>query len=109
MSIQWRSCLLSLLVQTFLLVIAANDFFDAGEPASTTFGITTLTLPRLELNPDPAYWARMRVWQGKRGDQRVSLLHTHGVGIHPGLHRQPDGTILATTYTTATKTTGAAL
>jgi hypothetical protein len=37
---------------------------------------------------------------GKPGQYRVSLLRTFKDGFYPGLHRLPDGTIVATTYTT---------
>lgn len=42
----------------------------------------------------------MRFWRGKRGEQRVSLLRTHEVGIHPGVHQLPDGIIVVTSDTT---------
>ncbi|AWI09472.1 sialidase family protein [Ereboglobus luteus] len=46
-----------------------------------TFGITTLTPPRLEFNPNPAYWPRMRLWQGI-----------------PSIERAPGGRLWATWY-----------
>jgi hypothetical protein len=41
--------------------------------------------------------------QGHPGQYRVSLLKTFKDGFYPGIHRLPDGTIVATTYTTAGK------
>jgi len=38
--------------------------------------------------------------QGKPGQYRVSLLKTFKDGFYPGIHLLPDGTIVATTYTT---------
>jgi hypothetical protein len=38
--------------------------------------------------------------QARPGQYRVSLLRTFKDGFYPGLHRLPDGTIVATTYTT---------
>ena len=38
--------------------------------------------------------------QGKPGEYRVSLLRTFKDGFYPGLHQLPDGTLVATTYTT---------
>lgn len=40
------------------------------------------------------------IWQGKPGQYRVSLLKTFKDGFYPGIHLLPDGTIVATTYTT---------
>ena len=37
---------------------------------------------------------------GRPGQHRVSLLRTFKDGFYPGLHQLPDGTIVATTYTT---------
>lgn len=41
--------------------------------------------------------------QGKPGQYRVSLLRTFKDGFYPGLHQLPDGTLVATTYTTYAK------
>ena len=41
--------------------------------------------------------------QGKPGQYRVSLLKTFKDGFYPGIHLLPDGTIIATTYTTYRK------
>ena len=38
--------------------------------------------------------------EGKPGQYRVSLLKTFKDGFYPGIHLLPDGTIVATTYTT---------
>ena len=38
--------------------------------------------------------------QGKPGQYRVSLLRTIKDGFYPGIHLLPDGTVVATTYTT---------
>ena len=38
--------------------------------------------------------------QGRPGQYRVSLLKTFKDGFYPGIHLLPDGTIVATTYTT---------
>ena len=38
--------------------------------------------------------------QGRPGQYRVSLLRTFKDGFYPGIHLLPDGTIVATTYTT---------
>jgi hypothetical protein len=40
---------------------------------------------------------------GKPGQYRVSLLKTFKDGFYPGIHLLPDGTIVATTYTTYRK------
>ena len=40
------------------------------------------------------------------GQYRVSLLRTFKDGFYPGLHQLPDGTIVATTYTTYGKDDG---
>ncbi|MBP6865451.1 MAG: exo-alpha-sialidase [Candidatus Didemnitutus sp.] len=47
-----------------------------------TFGITTLTPPWIDVKPGPAYWARMRLWQGI-----------------PSIERAPGGRLWATWYT----------
>jgi hypothetical protein len=44
--------------------------------------------------------------QGNPGQYRISLLRTFHDGFYPGLHQLPDGTIVATTYTTYTKDDG---
>ena len=44
--------------------------------------------------------------QGKPGQYRVSLLKTFKDGFYPGIHLLPDGTIVATTYTTYRKDDG---
>jgi len=44
--------------------------------------------------------------QGRPGQYRMSLLRTHKDGFYPGIHLLPDGTIVATTYTTAGKDDG---
>jgi hypothetical protein len=44
--------------------------------------------------------------QGRPGQYRVSLLRTFKDGFYPGLHQLPDGTIVATTYTTYGKDDG---
>ncbi|MDR2676196.1 MAG: glycoside hydrolase [Opitutaceae bacterium] len=54
---------------------------SAPAPAAETFGITTLTPPRLDTNPNPAYWPRMRLWQGV-----------------PSIERAPAGRLWATWY-----------
>jgi photosystem II stability/assembly factor-like uncharacterized protein len=41
--------------------------------------------------------------QGRPGQYRVSLLKTVKDGFYPGIHLLPDGTIVATTYTTRSK------
>lgn len=38
--------------------------------------------------------------QGRPGQYRISLLRTFKDGFYPGIHLLPDGTIVATTYTT---------
>ena len=44
--------------------------------------------------------------QGRPGQYRVSLLKTFKDGFYPGIHLLPDGTIVATTYTTYGKDDG---
>jgi len=41
---------------------------------------------------------------GRPGQYRVSLLNTFKDGFYPGIHRLPDGTIVATTYANARET-----
>jgi hypothetical protein len=43
---------------------------------------------------------------GRPGQYRVSLLRTFKDGFYPGIHLLPDGTIVATTYTTTGKDDG---
>ena len=43
---------------------------------------------------------------GRPGQYRVSLLKTFKDGFYPGIHLLPDGTIVATTYTTSGKDDG---
>jgi hypothetical protein len=44
--------------------------------------------------------------QGRPGQYRVSLLKTFKDGFYPGIHLLPDGTIVATTYTTYARDDG---
>lgn len=44
--------------------------------------------------------------QGRPGQYRISLLRTFHDGFYPGIHLLPDGTIVATTYTTYRKEDG---
>jgi hypothetical protein len=53
----------------------------AGAEPAETFGITTLTPPRLDTAPNAAYWPRMRLWQGV-----------------PSIERAPGGRLWATWY-----------
>jgi hypothetical protein len=67
-----------------LLLLAGVSFACiplAGAAPAETFGITTLTPPRLDTAPNPAYWPRMRLWQGV-----------------PSLERAPGGRLWATWY-----------
>jgi hypothetical protein len=41
--------------------------------------------------------------QGRPGQYRVSLLKTFKDGFYPGIHLQPDGTIVTTTYANTRK------
>ncbi|OAM90290.1 glycoside hydrolase [Termitidicoccus mucosus] len=68
-------------VLTILPLLLFASLAMAADKSSETFGITTLTPPRLDTNPNPAYWPRMRLWQGI-----------------PGIERAPGGRLWATWY-----------
>lgn len=69
-----------------ILALCALAGLPATLPGQTgpdgTFGITTLTPPWIDVKPGPAYWARMRLWQGI-----------------PSIERAPGGRLWATWYT----------
>ena len=69
------------LVRCAGLAAALFGGLHAANPPQATFGITTLTPPRLDLNPHPGYWPRHRLWQGI-----------------PGIERAPGGRLWATWY-----------
>lgn len=58
----------------------AHNLLAAGVPEQT-FGIETLTPPRLDTAPGPGYWPRLRLWQGI-----------------PSIERAPGGRLWATWY-----------
>lgn len=67
-----------LLISLTLLTCA---HLQAADLPTETFGITTLTPPRLDLKPHPGYWPRSRLWQGI-----------------PSIERAPKGRLWATWY-----------
>jgi hypothetical protein len=81
-------------LRSALILIAAGPATRAGDTATVPFGITTLTPPRIDLNPGPAYWARMRLWQGIPSVERAPqgrlwvTWYTGGVGEGKGQNHQ---------------------
>ncbi len=60
----------SLQLLVLVLVCLASQSAKALSPEE--FGVTTLTPPELELDPDPTYWARTRMWQGIPSIERTT-------------------------------------
>ena len=109
---------------TSLMMFSRDEGKTWSKPVDTPWGLTGdrhhgIRLPdgRLVIvfrNSAPLAPAHFIAWigtyddikQGKPGQYRVSLLRTFKDGFYPGLHQLPDGTIVATTYTTYGKDDG---
>ena len=109
---------------TSLMMFSRDEGTTWSEPVDTPWGLTGdrhhgIRLPdgRLVIvfrNAAPLAPAHFIAWvgtyddirQGRPGQCRVSLLRTHKDGFYPGIHLLPNGTIVATTYTTAGKDDG---
>ena len=103
---------------TSLVMFSRDEGKTWSQPVDTPWGLTGdrhhgVRLPdgRLVIvfrNSAPFAPAHFIAWigtyedikQGRPGQYRVSLLRTFKDGFYPGLHRLPDDTIVATTYTT---------
>lgn len=103
---------------TSLMMFSRDEGKTWSKPVDTPWGLTGdrhhgLRLPdgRLVIvfrNSAPLAQAHFIAWvgtyddikAGRPGQHRVSLLRTFKDGFYPGLHQLPDGTIVATTYTT---------
>jgi hypothetical protein len=103
---------------TSLVMFSRDEGKTWSKPVDTPWGLTGdrhhgLRLPdgRLVIvfrNSAPLAQAHFIAWvgtyddikEGRPGQHRVSLLRTFKDGFYPGLHQLPDGTIVATTYTT---------
>jgi hypothetical protein len=103
---------------TSLVMFSRDEGRTWSKPVDTPWGLTGdrhhgVPLPdgRLVIvfrNSAPLASAHFIAWvgtyddirQGRPGQYRVSLLRTFKDGFYPGIHLLPDGTIVATTYTT---------
>lgn len=83
-------------VSMFFVVLLAGAVARANAQARPpeTFGITTLTPPWIDVNPGPAYWPRMRLWQGipsierARGGRLWVTWYSGGIGEGKGHNHQ---------------------
>lgn len=109
---------------TSLVMFSRDEGKTWSTPVDTPWGLSGdrhhgLRLPDDRLvvvfrNTAPFAPARLVAWIGtyddiKRnqpGQYRINLLRTFKDGFYPGLHRLPDGTIIATTYTTLRENDG---
>jgi hypothetical protein len=109
---------------TSLMMFSRDEGKTWSQPVDTPWGLTGdrhhgIRLPdgRLVIvfrNSAPLAPSHFIAWigtyddikQGRPGQYRVSLLRTFKDGFYPGLHQLPDGTIVATTYTTYGKDDG---
>lgn len=103
---------------TSLVMFSRDEGKTWSKPVDTPWGLTGdrhhgIRLPdgRLVIvfrNSAPLAQSHFIAWigtyddikHGRPGQYRVSLLRTFKDGFYPGLHQLPDGTIVATTYTT---------
>jgi hypothetical protein len=109
---------------TSLMMFSRDEGKTWSKPVDTPWGLTGdrhhgIRLPdgRLVIvfrNSAPLAPAHFTAWVGtyddikhaRPGQYRVSLLRTFKDGFYPGIHQLPDGTIVATTYTTYGKDDG---
>ena len=109
---------------TSLVMFSRDEGKTWSKPVDTPWGLTGdrhhgIRLPdgRLVIvfrNSAPLAPSHFIAWIGtyndikhaRPGQYRVSLLRTFKDGFYPGLHQLPDGTIVATTYTTYGKDDG---
>ncbi len=109
---------------TSLMMFSRDEGKTWSKPVDTPWGLTGdrhhgIRLPdgRLVIvfrNSAPLAPAHFTAWVGtyddikhaRPGQYRVSLLRTFKDGFYPGIHQLPDGTIVATTYTTFGKDDG---
>ena len=109
---------------TSLVMFSRDEGKTWSKPVDTPWGLTGdrhhgIRLPdgRLVIvfrNSAPLAPSHVIAWIGtyndikhaRPGQYRVSLLRTFKDGFYPGLHQLPDGTIVATTYTTYGKDDG---
>jgi hypothetical protein len=109
---------------TSLVMFSRDEGKTWSTPVDTPWGLSGdrhhgLRLPdgRLVIvfrNAAPFAPARLVAWIGtyddirrnQPGQYRIGLLRTYKDGFYPGLHRLPDGTIIATTYTTLKENDG---
>jgi len=109
---------------TSLVMFSRDEGKTWSKPVDTPWGLTGdrhhgIRLPdgRLVIvfrNSAPLAQSHFIAWvgtydeirHGRPGQYRVSLLRTYKDGFYPGIHQLPDGTIVATTYTTYRESDG---